>query len=273
LSASDRTGTGAAPVVSIDGVRLEYEWYGPAPSEAPTIVFLHEGLGSISRWRDFPAALCRRLGWGGLVYNRQGYGGSDAMSSPLTPQFLHREAIDVLPPILDAFAVTRPVIFGHSDGGSIALIYAASGVAPPRALVLEAPHVFVEDVTVASIAALRRAYRSSGTLSARLERHHGVNAGRLFSSWTDVWLSGAFRDWSIKEALSRITCAALVIQGRDDEYGTAEQVDAIAAGVSGPIETLLLDGCGHSPHLDRGDAVEAAAVRFLRSTSRVDAPC
>src|SRR6185369_5892972 len=163
--------------LTIDGVRLEYRWVG-APPGAPTIVFLHEGLGSITQWRDFPAALCDRTGCRGLVYNRQGYGRSDPFDT-LSLRFMHHEALDVLPRVLDAFAIGQPVLFGHSDGGSIALIYAGSANAPPAMLVLEAPHVFVEDITVSSIARLRDSYRT-GNLRARLERHHGGNVDRLF---------------------------------------------------------------------------------------------
>ena len=246
---------------------MEYEWHGPFPHEVPTIVFLHEGLGAITRWRDFPAALCERLGWGGLVYNRKGYGRSDPMEPPLASAFMHREALDVLPRLLETFDIRRPVLFGHSDGGSISLIYAGAGSAAPAALILEAPHVFVEDVTVASIAEIRDAYSTSG-LRERLARHHGANVDVLFESWTQVWLSDAFRDWNIEEYLPRITCPTLVIQGNDDEYGTRRQVDAISAGVSGTIEPLLLDACGHSPHIDQREAVETAAVRFLERLSR-----
>jgi pimeloyl-ACP methyl ester carboxylesterase len=248
--------------VTIDGVRLQYQWHGPPASEAPTIVFLHEGLGSISRWRDFPAALCSRLQWGGLVYDRQGYGGSDPFRAPLSPPFMHREALDVLPRVLDAFDLSRPVLFGHSDGASIALIYAGSQPHSPAALILEAPHVFVEPVTVTSIAAIRDAYRSTD-LRARLARHHGSNVDTLFESWAATWLSDEFREWNIETSLAAITCPTLVIQGRDDEYGTAKQMDAVANGVSGRVDTVLLDACGHSPHIDQREAVEATSLRFL----------
>jgi pimeloyl-ACP methyl ester carboxylesterase len=255
--------------VTIDGCRLQYEWHGPPPGDAPTIVFLHEGLGAITRWRDFPAALCGRLGWGGLVYNRQGYGCSDPLRSPLLPDFMHRQALDVLPRLLQTFDIGRPVLFGHSDGASIALIYAGSGLSSAAALIVEAPHVFVEEKTVASIADLRESYRTSD-LRQRFERHHGSNAHTLFESWTQVWLSDEFRAWNIEEYLPSVASPTLIIQGRDDEYGTPRQVDAVVAAVAGPTDTLLLEECGHSPHLDQRGAVEAAAAEFLHRLDRHD---
>lgn len=248
--------------ISIDGCRLEYRWHGPRAAAAPTVVFLHEGLGSIAQWRDFPAALCERTGSSGLVYNRHGYGGSDPCG-PLSTRFMHREALEVLPRVLEAFEIVRPILFGHSDGGSIALIYAGSRSAPPAAIVTEAPHVFVEDVTVARIAELRDAYRSTG-LRARLERHHGDNVDQLFDGWTRTWLSTDFRDWNIEEYLPNVTCPVMVIQGTDDEYGTVEQVSAIAGAVSGGAETLVLDACGHAPHIDQREKVLDATVTFLQ---------
>ena len=253
-------------LITIDGCRLEYHWHGPPPSASPTIVFLHEGLGSITRWRDFPAALCARLGWGGLVYNRQGYGGSDPFRPPLPPRFMHHEALDVLPRVLDSFEISRPVLFGHSDGASIALIYCGSQPHSPAALIVEAPHVFVEPVTVASIAAVRDRYRSTD-LRERLARHHGANVDTLFESWAATWLSDEFRDWNIETYLAAITCPTLVIQGANDEYGTARQVNAVANGVSGEVATVLLDACGHSPHIDQRDAVERLSWQFLNGRS------
>jgi pimeloyl-ACP methyl ester carboxylesterase len=247
--------------LTVDRCRLEYCRIGQATGEAPTIVFLHEGLGSITQWKDFPAALCERVGCRGLVYNRRGYGGSDPLDR-LSPEFMHHEALDVLPGMLDALEIERPVLFGHSDGGSIALIYAGSGRPAPAAMILEAAHVFVEDVTVRRIAELSAAYRSSD-LRARLERHHGSNVDRLFDEWTRTWLSPEFRGWNIEQYLHRIDCPALVMQGRDDEYGTLRQVNAIAAAVTG-AETLVIDGCGHAPHIERRDEVLEAAAMFVQ---------
>src|SRR5262249_24447265 len=164
--------------VTVDCCRLEYCRIGVAADDAPTIVFLHEGLGSITQWKDFPAALCERVGCRGVVYNRPGYGGSDPFDR-LLPDFIHHEALDVLPRVLDALEIERPVLFGHSDGGSIALIYAGSGRPAPAGLILEAAHVFVEEVTVRRIAELSASYRSTD-LRARFERHHGPNVDRLF---------------------------------------------------------------------------------------------
>ena len=252
--------------VTIDGDRLEYEWLGPRAGDAPTIVFLHEGLGSITQWRGFPAALCERAGCGGLVYNRRGYGGSDPFDA-LPVDFMYHEARAVLPKMLEAFEIARPVLFGHSDGGSIALIYAGTTPRPPAALVVEAPHVFVEDVTVTRIAELPDAYRGAANLRTRLERHHGANVDRLFGAWTTTWLSAEFRDWNIERLLPAITCPALVIQGRDDEYGTLKQIDAIAGAITGPVETLVLDRCGHAPHIDQRSTVLDAAADFFQRTA------
>ena len=255
----------AREYVEIDGRRLEYRWLGAPAHEGRTIVFLHEGLGSIAQWRDFPAELCARTQFSGLIYNRQGYGRSDPFEQ-LPTTFMHREALDVLPRVLDVFEIARPVLFGHSDGGSIALIYAASAQRPPAALILEAPHVFVEDLTVASIAALRETPRFS-KLREGLARHHGEHVDRLLDGWIGTWLSAEFRTWNITDALSKIACPILAIQGRDDEYGTMAQVSAIANAAPGPVETLALTDCGHAPHIDQREAVLQASLAFLQQRS------
>jgi pimeloyl-ACP methyl ester carboxylesterase len=176
---------------------------------------------------------------------------------------MHREALEVLPEILIALGIERPILFGHSDGGSIALIYAGSGAPPPAALIVEAAHVFVEDVTVARIAELDAPYRA-GPLRERLQRHHGGDVDRLFDGWTATWLSAAFRGWNIEGCLPAITSPLLVIQGRDDEYGTLAQVRAIAEGAAGRVETLVLDDCRHAPHVDQRDRVLDASARWIQ---------
>jgi pimeloyl-ACP methyl ester carboxylesterase len=247
----------------VDGVRLETAWLGPPPSEAPTLVFLHEGLGSVSLWRDFPRALGRSTGLSALVYGRRGYGASDARPTPWPVGFMHDEAT-VLGRVLDGTDIRDAILVGHSDGASIALIRAGRDRDPRiRALVLEAPHVFVEGVTVSSIAALAQSSDTMG-LRERLRRHHGANTDSLFDAWTDIWLDPSFRSWSIAEFLPYVRVPSLVIQGKDDEYGTLAQMDAIRANAGGPVESRVLDACGHSPHRDREQATLDAITDFVR---------
>lgn len=243
--------------------RLEYVWIGPPPSQAPTIVFLHEGLGSITQWRDFPASLCQGTGLGGLVYARRGHGSSEPRQAPHAPDFMHAEALTVLPAVLAALGIERPVLFGHSDGASIAIIATGAGRVAPRGVVLEAPHVFVETMTTDQIARLRDAYGSTD-LGSKLARHHGPNTVALFEHWSNVWLNDAFTDWNIEAYLAGIRCPVLVIQGEDDEYGSLAQVDAVVRGTGGAADTLLVPGCGHAPHLQHADIVRARSTAFVR---------
>ncbi|HEX6836631.1 MAG TPA: alpha/beta hydrolase, partial [Polyangia bacterium] len=216
---------------------------------APTLVFLHEGLGSLSAWRDFPGKLASATGCAALVFSRAGYGRSPAKPGPWPVEFMHEEAT--------ALALDRDsILVGHSDGASIALLYAAAH--PVRALVLLAPHVFVEDKTVASIAELGDEVR------ARLARHH-AHADALFDAWRDVWLRPAFRRWNIEACLPRVRAPTLVIQGEDDEYGTVAQVDAIRQKLGAPCEALMLPDCGHAPHRDQPERTLAATTAFVQS--------
>jgi pimeloyl-ACP methyl ester carboxylesterase len=246
------------------GRRLEYAWHGPDPALSPTLVFLHEGLGSVSMWRDFPARLAEATGWGALVYSRAGYGASDPVPLPRPLRFMHDEALAVLPEVLEAASIRDAVLVGHSDGGSIALIHAGGGdKRRVRALILEAPHVFCEDISVRSIAAAADKYRQ-GDLRRALERHHGANVEVAFWGWNRAWLDPGFREWNLEEYLPRIDVPVLVIQGEQDEYGTLRQLDAIAAGCTVPVERLVLTDCGHSPHRDQPEATLAAMAGFIR---------
>jgi pimeloyl-ACP methyl ester carboxylesterase len=254
----------------VGGHRLEVAWHGPSPDSAPTVVFLHEGLGSVSAWRDFPARVVAATGMGGLVYSRLGYGKSDPVTLPRLLSYMHDEALAVLPELLDAAAVRECVLFGHSDGGSIALIFAGSDLPQServRALVLEAPHVFVEEVSVTSIAAARESY-DAGALRERLVRHHGANVDGAFRGWNGAWLDPDFRRWNIEEHVRRVRVPSLLIQGEDDAYGTLAQVEAIEHGSRGPVTRLVLPGCGHTPHRDRPDEVVSAVAAFLATPTR-----
>jgi len=245
------------------GLRIEYEWVGAAPAEAPVLVFLHEGLGSVAMWRDFPARLCDAAGLRGLVYSRPGYGRSTPRppGEHWQPDFMHGQAREVLPALLRALGVERPWLFGHSDGGSIALLYAAAFPEALRGAVVLAPHILVEDVSVASIERARATYLCTD-LKQKLGRYHD-DPDSAFWGWNDVWLSPAFRAWSIEEEIRSIRCPLLAIQGVDDEYGTLEQIRGIARRVP-QAQLLELPQCGHSPHKDQPQAVIDAVARFVR---------
>ena len=245
-------------------VRVEYEWVGAAVG--PVLVFLHEGLGSLSMWRDFPAKLAAALGMRGLVYSRPGYGKSTPRGADerWDVDFMHRQAREVLPAVLDAVGVgSAPAwIYGHSDGGSIALLYASMFPERAAGLVVAAPHVFVEEFSVASIERARVVFLETD-LREKLARHH-EDVDSAFWGWNDIWLHQPFRAWNIEPELEAISAPVLAIQGVDDEYGTLEQIHRIARRVPG-TELLELSRCGHSPHRDQPEAVIAATVRFAGS--------
>lgn len=234
---------------------------------SPTLVFLHEGLGSAAQWRDFPAKVAAATGLGAIAYSRVGYGGSDPVTLPRPLDYMEREARTSLPSLLDERGIDAAILVGHSDGGSIAIVHTALDAARRkrvRAVVLEAPHVFVEDVAVASITEARVAFET-GDLRARLARYHGANVDGAFRGWNDAWLDPGFRRWNIERFLPAITAPVLVLQGEDDAYGTRAQVDAIARQVSGHCEVRLLPRCGHAPHRDQEAATLEAIVQFLRA--------
>jgi pimeloyl-ACP methyl ester carboxylesterase len=254
-------------------VRLEYRRVGVDDRAAPLLVFLHEGLGSASMWKDYPARLCEAGGFRGLVYSRAGYG----RSTPRAPgerwatDYMHVQAREVLPAFLEAVGVDveadPPWLFGHSDGASIALIYAATYPDRLAGLVVLAPHIFVEDLSVRSIEQAKYAYQATD-LRARLARHH-ADVDSAFWGWNDVWLDPAFRHWNIEALLPAIRVPVLAVQGHNDEYGTMAQVDDLAAQVP-QAEVLKLDDCAHSPHRDRPEAVTRATVEFVGRHRTVD---
>lgn len=237
-------------------------WPQATAASAHTLVFLHEGLGSIAQWRDFPAALVAATGLPGLVYERWGFGGSDPLVLLRPRDYLQEEAEVALPEVLAACGIERPVLIGHSDGGSIALLFAAAFPERPAACITEAAHVFVEEVTLAGIREAAALWKTTD-LRERLARHHGDQTETVFRGWTETWLRPDFRDWAMTDRLPAITCPLLVIQGEDDEYGTPAQVEAIVTGSRGPAEAFLVPDCGHSPHAQQCDAVLAAMTRFV----------
>ena len=247
--------------LTVDGVQLEYRWSGQ-DGNGPVIVLLHEGLGSVAMWKEFPDRLAEATGARVFVYSRQGYGQSDPIAAPREPDYMHHEAEVVLPAVLAAAGIERPILFGHSDGGSIALIHAARR--PVIGLVLEAPHVFVEALTVDSIAQAKAVFEATD-LGVKLGRYHRDAAG-AFWGWNDIWLDPRFLAWNIKDRLTAIACPILLLQGVDDEYGTRAQLDAIAAQTSG-AEIVLLDRCGHSPHRDQQGEVLNRTAAFVQTVT------
>ena len=219
----------------------------------------------MSAWRDFPQRLSEACGCGALVYSRQGYGGSDRAPLPRSARFMHDAALTELPEVLDRTGVREAILVGHSDGASIALIYAGSESrpCPVRGLLLEAPHLFVEPVCLEAIAAAVRSYRS-GDLRSALSRHHATDVDATFRGWSEVWLSPEFRDWDIEAILPRIAVPILALQGEEDAYGTLAQIEAIAARAGGFVELVALAGCGHSPHRDQASRTLEAMASFVR---------
>ena len=252
-------------------VRIEHAWIASARHEAPLLVFLHEGLGSVSMWRDFPARLCQALGWRGLVYSRPGHGRSSPRQADERwgSDFMHRQADEVLPALLAALGVDTaqdpPWLLGHSDGGSIALLHAAHFPQRLAGAIVLAPHIVVEGLSVASIELTRQAY-VGGDLRQRLARHHD-DPDSAFWGWSRIWLSPAFRHWSIAAEIAPIGCPLLAIQGLDDEYGTLEQIHGIQRRVP-QAHLLALPSCGHSPQRDQAEAVIAAIQAFVQAPGR-----
>ncbi len=225
-------------------------------------MFLHEGLGSIGQWKDFPETLSCMCRLPGLVYDRWGHGGSEALTEKRTPEYLHHEAFASLPDVLETCGIARAVLIGHSDGGSISLMFAAIHPENVLAVITEAAHVFVEDITVAGIREAVSAYEKTD-LKLRLEKYHGPNTEAVFRGWSDTWLSPEFRNWNIEEYLPGVKCPLLAIQGQDDEYGSPAQVEAIVAQTTGASRGLMVPNCGHVPHVQAKQRVLAEMSSFI----------
>jgi len=250
--------------VEAGGSRLEYEWVGVGPADGPTIVMLHEGLGSVGMWRDFPSQVAKATGLRVIVYSRRGYGKSDPVTDlPQPVDYMHREAQDVLPEVLRALDVRRPILLGHSDGASVALIYAGSGLDPqPESVIVMAPHVNIEPSNILSIAKVRVLWEETD-LRGRLARYHD-DPDSAFFTWNLAWLMPGFREWNIEEYLPNIQGKVTIIQGLDDEYGSPLQPQTIERMAPGPVRTVMLAGCGHSPHRDQPEQTLAAISDHIR---------
>ena len=252
---------GAVDLLRLKGGEVELQVItGGAEAHKAPLVLLHEGLGSLGMWRDYPTRLAALTGRTVVVWSRHGYGQSRVPNGPRTVKYMHHEALDVLPELLGRIEVSEPVLVGHSDGASIALIYAGCG-APVAGVVAIAPHVMVEEHSLKGIEAARREYLRSD-LPTQLRRYHR-DVDTMFWGWNDIWLSPAFRDWNIEASLPGITCPVLLVQCEDDRYGTLEQLDRIAQQVAGPTEQLVIPEGGHSPHVTRPELVEPRLAAFV----------
>ena len=248
--------------VTVQQRQLEYVRLPSAHprSDAPPIVFLHEGLGSIAMWRDFPQQVADATGCEAIVYSRYGFGRSTPLDAPRDVEYMHREALHALPELLDKLAVDRYILFGHSDGGSIALIHAGGQPRSPEGIIVVAPHVMVEDITLSGIRDAVGIWQQTD-MPKKLARYH-LDAERTFRGWYEIWLDPAFRDWNIESYLPTIRCPILAIQGEDDEYATMAQIDRIARQAN-DVDLVKLADCRHSPHKDQPQAVIAASAEFI----------
>jgi pimeloyl-ACP methyl ester carboxylesterase len=252
--------------LGIGAVRLEGRCWGPPPSVAPTIVLLHEGLGSVSLWRNFPEALAQATGWGVFAYSRRGYGQSDPADLPRPIDYMTREAVDVLPVVLDRIGFRRGILVGHSDGASIAAIHAGTYAdRRVRGIVLMAPHFFTEPEGLASIAAAKVTFEVTD-LKDRMARHHR-DPDNAFRGWNDAWLNPDFAAWNIEDSIPGIACPVLAIQGVDDQYGTMAQIDVLERTLTAPFTRLDLADCRHAPHLEQREKTLDAIVSFAKSAS------
>lgn len=259
----------AGLTLTAGGKTLEYAAWGPKPSDAPTLVLLHEGLGSVTLWRDFPQALVDATGFGVLAYSRAGYGASDPVDLPRPLDYMTREAIETVGDVLDAAGIEHAILLGHSDGATIATIYAGSvSDMRIRSLILMAPHFFTEPMGLAAIRAAGVDY-VSGDLREKLGKYH-ANVDVAFNGWYDAWTNPDFEAWHVGDTIDHLRIPVLAIQGRDDPYGTLAQIEEIETRIYSPVETAILNDCGHAPHLDQRHAMMEAIRDFCARLDRIE---
>lgn len=261
--------TSGSVTIRAGGADLEGRCFGPPPGEARAIVMLHEGLGSVSLWRDFPAKLAEATGCGVFSYSRRGYGQSDPAILPRPIDYMTHEAVDVLPEALDAIGFEKGVLLGHSDGATIAAIHAGTVQDHRvRGLILIAPHFFAEPMALASIESARDAYETGG-LKARLGKHHR-DVDNAFRGWNDSWLNPAFHDWNVEEVIAYIRVPVLAIQGEDDQYGTRAQIAALESQLYSPIDVEMIENCGHAPHSEQPERTLTVIADYIARLERID---
>jgi pimeloyl-ACP methyl ester carboxylesterase len=255
--------------LAADGKSLEYACWGPPPAQAPTLVLLHEGLGSVALWRDVPQKLVDATGFGVLAYSRAGYGNSDPVDLPRPLDYMTREATRSVGDVLDAAGIEHAVLLGHSDGATIATIYAGSvSDMRVRALILMAPHFFTEPAGLDAIRKAGEAYRN-GDLKTKLAKYH-ADVDTAFRGWFDAWTAPGFKDWNVADAIDHLRIPVLAIQGRDDPYGTLAQITEIEDRIYSPVETAILDDCGHAPHIEQPIATLDAIAEFCARLDRIE---
>ncbi|WP_099864222.1 alpha/beta fold hydrolase [Pararhizobium haloflavum] len=260
--------TDSAITVTAGGKQLEARCYGPPPGERPTVVMLHEGLGSVGLWRDFPRKLADETGWGVFCFSRAGYGNSEPVDLPRPLDYMTREAVDVLPDVLHAIGFKEGILLGHSDGATIAAIYGGSVQDHRvRGLVLIAPHFFTEPEGLASIAEARNAYGAG--LREKLARHH-ADVDVAFKGWNDAWLDPGFKEWNVEEVIDYLRIPVLAMQGRNDQYGTLKQIEAIESRIYSPADVEIIEDSRHAPFLDQPEKTLAAVAEFVARLDRIE---
>ena len=261
---------GGAGFIEAGRKRLEFQCHGPKPDDAPTIVMLHEGLGCVALWRDFPKRLVEATGMGVFVYSRAGYGQSDVADLPRAIEYMTQEAVEVLPQVLDGIGFRRGILFGHSDGATIAAIHAGSiEDFRVRGMVLIAPHFFAERAGLDEIKQARAVYETTD-MREKMARYH-KDPDCAFRGWNDAWLNPGFADWTVADVIDYLRVPVLAVQGEDDQYGTLAQIEVLQERSYAPVEELILAECRHAPQMEQPQAVLDGVAEFAARLWRIEA--